>query len=1086
MVGFALFTVAFPTLPTEAVSAEADASFTSGGSINQVYTYGHEQGAALELLNSTNEVVAQGVADAQGAKLFKDVATGSGYRVRSGASLSDDLTVTDPADHPDQSFYDNITLNEGFGYLPTRDGTLLSVNITFPFDGSPQPWPVVIDYSGYDPSEPGLPPREALFYPFRGYVVVGVNMRGTTCSGGAFDFFEQPQRTDGYDAVEALAAQPWSNGDVGLVGISYSGYSQLYVAATQPPHLRAITPLSPYADTYRSILYPGGILNNGFALNWAADRQEAARPAAHGWVKSRISNGDEVCAGNQVMRLQSRDLLAEITPGRFDERPLGDYLDTTTFADQISVPSYLATQFQDEQTGGHAAELAPILGTDPRSKAVFTNGTHVEPLGPTELPRVLEFIDFYVGKKIPSLGDTLRIGVPAALRSLFGDPILDPPPDRFANYSDYPTALAAYEAEPPVRIRWQNGGKQGLEGAPYSVHDTSYPAWPIPSVVPHRWFLAADGQLLDTAPTIADAEARGASSYTYDPSSKRRQTFDRGTEDMWRAHPDVHWNPLAEGKSLSFTTAVYVERTAYAGTGSVDLWIRSSAADTDMEVTLTEVRPDGNEQAIQSGWLRASHRALAPSKSTVLRPYQTHQESDAAPLPTGEFVPVRIELFPFAHIVAPGSKLRLNIEAPGGNQPFWAYDALPGVSTNELAHSVGRPSSVVLPRLPTNLELNLATADGTPNPCVVPGVVTQSVSYRNQPCRPYRPARTPTSVAAAVSGAALLVSWSPPPLWADGSSGTLTGYKVTASPGGQQFEVPANETSLLFQIGQSGTRYSFIVSALFGGYEAPSSDASLASTYPGTSTTTTTTPTTTTIPPTSGPTTLPSGTIPSPPGKPDNSAPAGPSAAERGDRYVPAAYLTLLDRTVDSSGLRFWNARLAQGASRTSVALHLVNTDESRRKLVNSAYQKLLGRRPSSSELRGASRLLQAGLTVDDLRVGLLGSVEFWRTAGATPSGFVDAVHRTALDRPAEPSVESVMLAALGDGRSTGDLAAWLVRTQEFDQRIVVGWYSSILSRTPSTSEAEFWTQRLRSGRSESSITAELVGSSEFLRNVGG
>ena len=74
-------------------------------------------------------------------------------------------------------------------------------------------------------------------------------------------------------------------------------------------------------------------------------------------------------------------------------------------------------------------------------------------------------------------------------------------------------------------------------------------------------------------------------------------------------------------------------RPFIAGSGSVDLWVGSSTGDTDLEVTVTEVRPDGTEIYIQSGWLRASQRALDDERSSELRPVQTHLEADAAPLP---------------------------------------------------------------------------------------------------------------------------------------------------------------------------------------------------------------------------------------------------------------------------------------------------------------------------------------------------------------------------------------------------------------------------------------------------------------------
>ena len=108
-----------------------------------------------------------------------------------------------------------------------------------------------------------------------GFTVVDVNMRGTGCSGGAFDFFEPLQSLDGYDVIETIARQPWVlHHKVGMMGISYGGISQLFTAQTQPPSLAAIAPLS-VIDATQTTLYPGGILNTGFAVTWA---QRPTRP----------------------------------------------------------------------------------------------------------------------------------------------------------------------------------------------------------------------------------------------------------------------------------------------------------------------------------------------------------------------------------------------------------------------------------------------------------------------------------------------------------------------------------------------------------------------------------------------------------------------------------------------------------------------------------------------------------------------------------------------------------------------------------------------------------------------------------------
>ena len=134
-----------------------------------------------------------------------------------------------------------------------------------------------------------------------GFTVVDVNMRGTGCSGGAFDFFEPLQNLDGYDVIETIARQPWVlHHKVGMMGISYGGISQLFTAQTNPPSLAAISPLS-VLDATQTTLYPGGILNTGFAVNWAKERVHDAKPAGPNagqpWAYQRIQDGDQTVQG---------------------------------------------------------------------------------------------------------------------------------------------------------------------------------------------------------------------------------------------------------------------------------------------------------------------------------------------------------------------------------------------------------------------------------------------------------------------------------------------------------------------------------------------------------------------------------------------------------------------------------------------------------------------------------------------------------------------------------------------------------------------------------------------------------------------
>lgn len=184
------------------------------------------------------------------------------------------------------------------------------------------------------------------------------------------------------------------------------------------------------------------------------------------------------------------------------------------------------------------------------------------------------------------------------------------------------------------------------------------------------------------------------------------------------------WRQPPAGTAASFVSEPFAADTLLTGTGSADLWIRADAADTDLEVVVSEIRPDGEEVFIQGGWLRASHRALDESASTELRPVHTHAESDAAPLPAGEWTPVRVEIFPFAHPMRAGSRLRVTVDAPGNNRPEWVFDTVSAGETVEIAFDADHPSAIVLG------EIDPATID-VEFPAQWP-----TCTLRGQPCRP--------------------------------------------------------------------------------------------------------------------------------------------------------------------------------------------------------------------------------------------------------------------------------------------------------------------------------------------------------------
>ena len=126
------------------------------------------------------------------------------------------------------------------------------------------------------------------------YVCVRVDSRGTGCSPGFIDHFSPRETKDFYDCIEWAGAQPWSNGKVGLNGISYYGINQWHVASLQPPHLAAICVWEGAADWYRDMTHHGGILST-FWENWYDMQVKTVQYGAGERGKHSRVHGELVC-----------------------------------------------------------------------------------------------------------------------------------------------------------------------------------------------------------------------------------------------------------------------------------------------------------------------------------------------------------------------------------------------------------------------------------------------------------------------------------------------------------------------------------------------------------------------------------------------------------------------------------------------------------------------------------------------------------------------------------------------------------------------------------------------------------------------
>jgi predicted acyl esterase len=754
-----------------ATGADAVGTPVAHGSVGQVWATSLAPHATATLLDGQGRTVARKRVDGLGGVLFRTVAPGSGYRLRVGGATSARVTVHSAASKPwDPSVYDQTIPDSGYGYLTTRDGTKLAyavhlptapatLGVGLPDDiekqipnlGLPStpPYPTLIEYSGYGYSDPKGPVSGiAVIANLMGFAVVDVNMRGTGCSGGAFDFFEPLQSLDGYDVIETIARQPWvKDHEVGMMGISYGGISQLFTAQTRPPSLAAIAPMS-VLDATATTLYPGGILNTGFAVAWAKERQQQAQPAGVGlagtqpYAEKRIADGDATCKANQALHGQAADLMAKIRANSHYEPLVADPLDPITFVHKIDVPVFLTCQWEDEQTGGHCPALVPHFTGTTKKWFTFTNGAHIDSLDPATLNRWFDFLSIYVAHEAPVLEQALiRVAAPILYQQAMGIPSNDPltlPGDPIQTTGSYAEAKTAFERLPSVRVLFDNGagtppfGPQ-TPGDPYAAYEHSFRTLPVPGTTASTWYLGSHGRLL-ARPSGRSVVNR----YVANPRQRELGDFDAGTEGggLWGNASQWKWDWRQErhGHAVSWVSAPLTRNVTAIGAGSVVAWVRASRKDVDFQATISEVRPDGHETFVQNGWLRGSERKLATGtgnmlrqRSTLLAPVLSMRAKDARPLPRTTYTKIVIPLYYQGHAYRKGSRVRVTITAPNGTQPIWSTTEprpATGTATVWVSSSPKHPSRLVLPVVP-----GLSIPTGYP-PCP---------SLRNEPCRPYVP-----------------------------------------------------------------------------------------------------------------------------------------------------------------------------------------------------------------------------------------------------------------------------------------------------------------------------------------------------------
>jgi putative CocE/NonD family hydrolase len=490
--------------------------------------------------------------------------------------------------------------------IPVSDGLELSANVWLPVptpDAPDERFPAILEMIPYrkDDWRAASDQGRAEWLAARGFALCRLDVRGTGSSPGiALDEYTARETQDGYDAVEWLAAQPWCNGNVGMWGISYGGFTSIQVAMLRPPALKAIVPMMATDDRYTDdVHYIGGCVTvselSQYAVSMVGMNALPARPDYRGaaWM-------DE-------------------WQQRLEETPV-----------------WLFEWLRQQHDGPYwrQGSLAPDYGAI--EAAIFSIGG---------------WMDGYVDSAL-----RMQERCTAPRRSLIGNWVHSYPDDAYPgpNLDWYHELVRFFD-------HWLKGADNGAVAEPGIVlfrHEYANPG-PFPAAWPGEW-LAFDEwpprDLAERAFHLAPGRQPLVGELGDDPPASGIERFRHRATTGTRA--GLSWGAGSAPNGLArdlrpddsflptFTSEPLEAPLDIVGFAAAELAWESSVAVATAVVRLQDVAPDGSSAQVTAGILNLTHR-------------QSH--AAPSPLEPGVVHRVRVPMRSTAHRFLPGHRIRLSV-----------------------------------------------------------------------------------------------------------------------------------------------------------------------------------------------------------------------------------------------------------------------------------------------------------------------------------------------------------------------------------------------------------------------------------------
>ncbi len=554
-----------------------------------------------------------------------------------------------------------------------RDGTILRANVYRP--AAEGRWPVLLTRLPYGKDLPlGTSVLDPVQAARRGYVVIVQDTRGRFQSDGEWYPFRY-EAEDGADTIAWAAALPYADGQVGMFGASYFGFTQWSAALQQPPALKAMVPFITWADALNGLSFRGGAFELGIHASWhlsqGLDVVVRRHRGNHGALGEAIRS---LC--REIDRLGTEGYwslpLAEFAPlRRQDVAP--------AFFEEVAAP--MDRELSDSYTilGKHNRVRVPTLNvggwydiflsdTIANFCAMRSQGTPtrllIGPWGHGQSHNPIGQVNFGFGAQLGFID----------LREDFGSLQL--------RWFDHwlKGVNSGMLSEPPIKLF--------VMGANVWRDEQE---WPLARATNTAYYLRQGG-LLSVEPPGSELPDR----YTYDPSDPvptlggallMTPEYPSGPFDQRpiEARPDV----------LVYTTPPLAHDVEVTGPIVVRLWAVSSAPDTDFVARLVDVYPDGRSINLTDGIIRARYRNFRRGEPPTLiepgRPYE-----------------YEIDLWATSNLFRAGHRIGLQVTSscfprwdrnPNTGHPF-GVDAELRVAHQEILHDREHPSHVVLPIVP--------------------------------------------------------------------------------------------------------------------------------------------------------------------------------------------------------------------------------------------------------------------------------------------------------------------------------------------------------------------------------------------------